>query len=55
MSRNIVGILGTAIIAVYVIGSGRLVATDTQWYRTLTKPAWQPPSIVVRHTLRLRY
>ena len=47
MSRNVVGILGTAIIAVYVIGSGRLVATDTQWYRTLTKPAWQPPGIVV--------
>ena len=47
MSRNVVGILGTAIIAVYVIGSGRLVATDTQWYRTLTKPAWQPPGVVV--------
>ena len=47
MSRNVVGILGTAIIAVYVIGSGRLVATDTQWYRTLIKPAWQPPSIVI--------
>ena len=47
MSRNVVGILGTAIIAVYMFGSGRLVATDTQWYRTLTKPAWQPPGIVV--------
>ena len=47
MSRNVVGILGTAIIAIYIFGSGRLVATDTQWYRTLTKPAWQPPSIVV--------
>lgn len=47
MSRNIVGILGTAIIAVYMFGSGRLVATDTQWYRTLTKPSWQPPGIVV--------
>ena len=47
MSRNVVGIFGTAIIAVYVIGSGRLVATDTQWYRTLIKPAWQPPGVVV--------
>ena len=47
MSRNIVGILGTAIVALYIIGSGRLVATDTQWYRSLTKPAWQPPSIVI--------
>ena len=47
MSRNIVGILGTAIVALYIIGSGRLVATDSQWYRSLTKPAWQPPSIVI--------
>ena len=47
MSRNVVGILGTAIIAAYMFGSGRLVATDTQWYRTLTKPSWQPPSYVV--------
>jgi tryptophan-rich sensory protein len=47
MSRNIVGILGTAIVALYIIGSGRLVATDSQWYRSLAKPAWQPPSIVI--------
>ena len=47
MSRNIVGILGTAIIAIYVVLSGRWVATDAQWYRSLTKPAWQPPGVVV--------
>jgi tryptophan-rich sensory protein len=47
MSRNIIGILGTAIIAVYIFGSGRLVTTDQQWYRSLPKPAWQPPSIVI--------
>ena len=47
MSRIAVGILGTALIAIYAIGSGRLVATDTQWYRSLSKPAWQPPGIVV--------
>ena len=47
MSRNIVGILGTAMIAVYMFGSGRLVTTDQQWYRSLTKPSWQPPSYVV--------
>jgi len=47
MSRNIVGILGTAIVALYIIGSGRLVATDSQWYRSLTKPEWQPPGIVI--------
>ena len=47
MSRNIVGILGTAIVAIYIFGSGRLVTTDQQWYRTLPKPAWQPPSFVI--------
>jgi len=47
MSRIVVGILGTAIIALYAVGSGRLVATDTQWYRSLSQPAWKPPSIVI--------
>ena len=47
VSRIIVGILGTAIIAMYAAGSRRLVATDSQWYRSLEKPAWQPPRIVI--------
>jgi tryptophan-rich sensory protein len=47
MSRNIVGILGTAIVAIYIFGSGRLVTTDQKWYRTLPKPSWQPPSYVI--------
>jgi len=47
MTRLAVGVLDTAIIAIYAIGSGRLVTTDTQWYRSLSKPAWQPPGIVV--------
>lgn len=46
MSRNLVGVLGTVIIAIYAIGSGRMVATDAQWYQSLSKPAWQPPSSV---------
>lgn len=46
MSRNVVGILGTAIVAVYAIVSGRWVATDTGWYQSLPRPAWQPPSFV---------
>ena len=46
MSRNAVGILGTAIVAVYIFGSGRMVTTDQQWYRSLPKPAWQPPSFL---------
>ncbi|MEN9745852.1 MAG: hypothetical protein RL729_324 [Actinomycetota bacterium] len=46
MNRNLVGILGTVIIAMYAIGSGRMVATDAEWYRSLPRPAWQPPSSV---------
>jgi tryptophan-rich sensory protein len=46
MSRNVVGVLGTVIIAIYAIGSGRMVATDAEWYRSLPRPAWQPPSNV---------
>ena len=46
MSRNVVGVLGTIIIAIYVIGSGRMVATDAEWYRSLPRPSWQPPSSV---------
>ena len=46
MSRNVVGVLGTFIVAIYVIGSGRMVATDAQWYRSLPRLAWQPPGFV---------
>ena len=46
MSRNVVGVLGTVIIAIYIIGSSRWVATDAQWYRSLPRPSWQPPSSV---------
>lgn len=44
MNRNLVGVFGTVIVAIYVIGSGRMVATDAEWYRSLPRPAWQPPS-----------
>ena len=47
MSRVVVGVLGSAITAIYAVSSGQLVATDTQWYRSLPHPAWQPPGIVV--------
>ena len=46
MNRNLVGVFGTVIVAIYVIGSGRMVATDAEWYRSLPRPAWQPPSSV---------
>ena len=47
MSRIAAGVLGTALIAIYYVGSRRLVTTDQQWFRSLSKPAWQPPRVVV--------
>lgn len=46
LSQSVVGAIGTAIIAIYAIGSSRWVATDAQWYQSLSKPAWQPPDFV---------
>jgi tryptophan-rich sensory protein len=46
MSRTVVGIIGTIIVAVYAVVSGRWVATDAQWYQSLPRPAWQPPGFV---------
>jgi benzodiazapine receptor len=45
--HNVVGIIGTAIIAFYIIVSGFLVSTRSDWYRSLSRPAWQPPGAMV--------
>jgi benzodiazapine receptor len=34
------------VLAVYVIGSGVWVRTGDAWYRSLERPAWQPPDVV---------
>ena len=46
MSRALVGGVSTAIVIAYAIGAGRWVSTDANWYRSLTKPPWQPPDVV---------
>ena len=46
MSRALVGGVSTAIVVAYAIGAGRWVSTDANWYRSLTKPPWQPPDVV---------
>ncbi|MDP7383545.1 MAG: tryptophan-rich sensory protein, partial [Acidimicrobiales bacterium] len=30
-------------VIAYAVLSGVWVSTDAGWYRTLTKPSWQPP------------
>jgi translocator protein len=44
--KTIAGILGVAIVAVYVIGSGLWVNTGDGWYRNLNQPTWQPPPFI---------
>jgi tryptophan-rich sensory protein len=39
-------IIGIAILAAYVIGSGLWVNTGDNWYRTLNQPSWQPPDFI---------
>jgi tryptophan-rich sensory protein len=46
MNRAVVGLIGTFIVAIYAVVSGRLVTTDQQWFRALSKPSWQPPRSV---------
>ena len=46
INTTLTGTLGTALIAVYIVGAGRWVATDDGWYRSLEKPSWQPPDVV---------
>lgn len=46
INTTLAGSLGTAIVAVYIVGASRWVATDDGWYRSLEKPSWQPPDVV---------
>ena len=46
MTRALVVGISTAIVIAYAIGAGRWVSTDANWYRSLTKPPWQPPDVV---------
>ncbi|MFM8508296.1 MAG: TspO/MBR family protein [Actinomycetota bacterium] len=46
MSRAFVGGISTALVVAYAVGAGRWVSSDPGWYRTLTRPPWQPPDVV---------
>ena len=44
--KNTGAIIGIAILAVYVVGSGLWVNTGDNWYRNLNQPSWQPPDFI---------
>jgi len=46
MTRGFVGGFSTALVVAYAVGAGRWVSTDAGWYRSLSKPPWQPPDVV---------
>ena len=46
MIKNILAITNTSLVAIYAIGSGLLVNTGDSFYRSLTRPSWQPPDYV---------
>ena len=46
MTRGLVSTVSTIIVVIYMVGAGRLVATDADWYRSLNQPSWQPPDFI---------
>jgi tryptophan-rich sensory protein len=44
--RNVLSVIGVALVALYAIGSGLWVNTGDGWYRNLNAPTWQPPDWV---------
>jgi tryptophan-rich sensory protein len=47
IARIAAAVASTALVVGYAVGSGRWVTTGDIWYRSLARPPWQPPSIVI--------
>lgn len=45
-TRVIAAIASTVLVIGYALGSGLWVSTGDSWYRSLTRPPWQPPDVV---------
>ncbi len=46
MSKVLFVTANLVVLAVYVVGSGLWVRSGDAWYRSLERPAWQPPDVV---------
>lgn len=42
--RTVAAALGIICVAIYAIGSGFWVSSNSTWYLSLNRPPWQPPS-----------
>lgn len=47
ISRISAAVASTALVVGYIVGSGMWVTTGDDWYRSLDRPPWQPPSAVI--------
>lgn len=46
MSKTLLVAANLGILAVYIVGSGLWVSSGGGYYRSLERPAWQPPDVV---------
>jgi len=47
IARISAAVASTALVVGYAVGSGKWVTTTDVWYRSLKRPPWQPPSVVI--------
>ena len=41
--RTLAAVVGIALVSIYAIGAGFWVSSNSSWYFSLNRPAWQPP------------
>lgn len=46
MTKALLVAANLGLLALYVVGSGLWVRSGDAWYRSLERPAWQPPDVV---------
>ncbi|MEI6497746.1 MAG: TspO/MBR family protein [Actinomycetota bacterium] len=47
IARISAAVASTALVIGYAVGSRLLVTTGDVWYRSLERPPWQPPGVVI--------
>ena len=47
LARISAAVASTALVIGYAVGSRLLVTTGDVWYRSLERPPWQPPGVVI--------
>ena len=45
--KLIAGAIGVLFVFIYAFGSGIWVSSSPEWYSSLKRPSWQPPSAII--------